>query len=293
MRVSVVIPTWNRAGLLLEALGSVFAQTRPADEVIVVDDGSTDDTVARLEALGDRVRLVRRRRGGAAAARNAGVRAATGDWLAFLDSDDLWEPTKLEKQIAALRRDGTARLVFCDSRAVDREGRPIAGHQKPVHGGRITAILFEHVFVHTPSVFVDRALFESLGGFREDLRVCEDYDLWLRASLETPFLLVAEPLFVRRVHSESLAHEENPESLECKCRVLDAFSEDPRARRVLPPDVIRRRLARVHFTAARTYRRWGMAREAARHFDRVRTLQPWNLRAWWMRNTVRAKKATS
>ncbi len=96
MRISVLITTYNRAALVGEAVESVLAQTRPADEIIVIDDGSTDDTAARLAAFGDRIRVVAKDNGGVSSARNAGLAAASGDWITFLDDDDVWYPRRLE-----------------------------------------------------------------------------------------------------------------------------------------------------------------------------------------------------
>jgi glycosyltransferase involved in cell wall biosynthesis len=103
-RVSVVVPTFNRAELIQETIESVLRQTTPAHEIIVVDDGSTDSTCAVVRAYGDRVVLLSDDHRSAAAARNRGLARATGDWIAFLDSDDIWTPTKLEKQLEYLDR---------------------------------------------------------------------------------------------------------------------------------------------------------------------------------------------
>ncbi len=282
MRIAVVIPTWNREELVIPALESVFAQTRPADEVVVVDDGSTDGTVGVLRRYEPRIRVVVQSNRGAAAARNRGLAEVTSEWVAFLDSDDLWEPTKLERQAEVADREAVD-LVFCDSRPIDRDGRPLAGHRKPVVGGDVTVPLFASVFVHTPSVLAKTALLRRLGGFDESLRVCEDYDLWLRASLETRFGLAPEPLFVRRVHAQSLAHEDDPRHLDQKALVLARFAADPRAQAKLPRDLVRRRLTRVHVKAARAWLRHGDRARARRHVNEALALSRLNGKAWWLR----------
>src|SRR5664280_1650862 len=111
-KVSVVIPTYNRLAYLREALDSVLAQTRAADEILVVDDGSTDGTEAAISALPAPVRYLRQQNAGPAAARNHGLREAKGDWIAFLDSDDLWVPEKLEAQMDFLERNPAVELLF-------------------------------------------------------------------------------------------------------------------------------------------------------------------------------------
>lgn len=227
MKISVIIPTRNRAAWVSESIRSVLAQTRRADEILVVDDGSTDDTISRLSVFGDSIRIFRQSNRGAAAARNQGLALAQHPWVAFLDSDDLWEASKLSRQCEVLNRQPEIGLVYCDSRAVDANGHPLQRRARPLSDGDVVVPLFRHVMVHTPAVLARTGLLRSLGGFDESLRVCEDYDLWLRASLETPFGLVPEPLFVRRVHDGSLAHEDLPEHHDLKCLVLERFAQNP------------------------------------------------------------------
>jgi len=279
MDVSVIIPTYNRRALLLLALRSVLDQTSPPREILVVDDGSTDGTKEALESV-QGIRVLTQANAGAAAARNLGLRFASCPWVAFLDSDDLWEPTKLEKQFAAHSAHPERRWVICDSRSIREDGSPLQGHRKPLHGGAITTALFQHTFVHTPSVLAERALLLDLGGFDESLRVCEDLDLWLRASLESEVVAVHEPLFLRRVHANSLAHTDNPEHHEDKCRVLERFAQLPQAQALLNTWVRNKRLARVHFLAARAWRRHQDQDRAHAHLKRSRSLCPLHPRYW-------------
>jgi glycosyltransferase involved in cell wall biosynthesis len=288
MRISTVIPTYNRARLLAAAIESVLAQTRPPDEILVVDDGSTDGTPAVAARFGPLVRLLSQPNRGPAAARNHGLREARHEWIAFLDSDDLWAPTKLEKQ-ASLARKGGGLIVLCDSDSIDGEGRPLRGHHRRVHGGQVTARLFARTFVHTPAVLAQAALLQALGGFDESLRVCEDYDLWLRASLRTEFLLVPEPLLLRRVHAESLAHQRDPRHHEDRVRVLERFAADPEARARLSPGLRRRRLARVNRQAARAFLAHGDRQRARTYARAAAGHAPWSLRALatWIRTLGR------
>lgn len=279
MRTSVVIPAFNRRGLLEQALESVRRQTLPPDEIVVVDDGSTDGTAEWLQTQPD-VRTIRQPNAGAAKARNTGVREAAGDWIAFLDSDDLWDPRKLDLQRRALEGAPSRRWAICDSRAVDEGGNPLRGHHKPIRGGAVTGDLFDRTFIHTPSVLIERKLVLEAGGFDESLTVCEDLDLWLKASLRSEVIAVQEPLFIRRVHPASLAHTDDPKHDEDKCRVLERFAADPEAARVLNPRRVARRLARVHYRAARNHARRGNHGEAARHRKRARSLRPGNIRYW-------------
>ena len=196
--VSVIVPTYNRSAFLKEALESVLAQTVRADEVIVVDDGSTDETPRVLESFGSSVLVLRRENSGVSAARNAGIQAARGEWLAFLDSDDLWRPRKLEAQLAYLS--ARPEIGICQVEEIwIRNGKrlnPKKYHRKP--SGFCFAALLERCLVSPSGVMIHRRVLEEVGLFDETLPACEDYDLWLRIGCRHPVGLVDEPLVVKR-----------------------------------------------------------------------------------------------
>lgn len=188
--VTVVVPAYQAAGTLGEALGSVRGQTRAPDEVIVVDDGSTDDTGGVVLRDFPEYRLIRQGNAGPAAARNRGVREAHGTWLAFLDADDVWVPHKLETQLHAVRQSPEV-AMWC-ARAW-RYGQPAAygaqdaavprGESGAAWTRTVAADEFlEHNVVVTSTVLMARAVFTALGGFDEALRGPEDYDLWMRVA---------------------------------------------------------------------------------------------------------------
>lgn len=197
-RVSVVIPTRDRRSLVVEAVESVLAQRVPPGEVIVVDDGSSDGTAAALDRFGAAVRTVRQEPRGVSAARNHGARLARGEWLAFLDSDDLWKPDKLGAQLAYHEREPSVRISQTEEIWIRRGVRvnPCRHHAKPA--GDVFVASLSRCLVSPSAVLIDRALFEEAGGFDESLPVCEDYDLWLRISLRVPIGLVREPLVIKR-----------------------------------------------------------------------------------------------
>jgi glycosyltransferase involved in cell wall biosynthesis len=196
--VSVVIPTYNRSSLVCEAISSVLAQCGGSPEIIVVDDGSTDDTADALRGLDARIRYLRRSHLGVAAARNEGARAAGGRWLAFLDSDDLWSPQKLARQMALhaarpeLLASQTGEIWLRNGTRVN----PRRHHAKP--DGDIFLPSLSRCLVSPSAVVLHRDLFFELGGFDETLPVCEDYDLWLRLGCVTHVALLAEPLVIKR-----------------------------------------------------------------------------------------------
>jgi glycosyltransferase involved in cell wall biosynthesis len=195
--ISVVIPTYNRAELVLRALRSVLAQTRPAEQVIVVDDGSTDDTgpLARIQ-FGSVDYLAQENRG-VSAARNRGIEVATGEWIALLDSDDEWLPEKLERQMACLEQEPDYRLCHTDEIWV-RRGRRVNPRRKHAkQGGWIFRDCLPLCAISPSSVLIHRSLFEEVGRFDETLPACEDYDLWLRVCSRWPVLFVPERLVVK------------------------------------------------------------------------------------------------
>ncbi len=195
--VSVVIPTYNRAHLIGRALRSVTEQTAPAGEIIVVDDSSTDDTADVVAKTGAGVRLLRQEHAGVSAARNRGIAAARGEWIAFLDSDDVWLPRKLERQMEFAAAHPGAEACQTDEIWVRNGVRVNPGrrHQKP--SGDIFLASLELCLVSPSAAMLRRTTIERLGGFDPGLAACEDYDLWLRLSLDTPVHLVAEPLVIR------------------------------------------------------------------------------------------------
>ena len=203
--VSVVIPAYNRAALLREAVASVLAQSYAAFELIVVDDGSTDATAAFLRTACE-VRLVRQDHTGMPGqARNAGARVARGEYLAFLDSDDLWLPHKLAVQVAAAAAAGDA-INHTRERWL-RGGRVISqrGHRHRRSGDLFTDSLRKCI-IGPSTVLLRREVFEAAGGFREDLEIAEDYELWLRLTARHPVGYVERESVIKRAgHGDQLS----------------------------------------------------------------------------------------
>ena len=197
--VSVIIPTYNRAGWVTEAVASVLAQTCRDFELLVVDDGSTDGTMEALAPFRGKLCYLRTwRNRGVAAARNLGAAAARGRWLAFLDSDDLWRPEKLARQLAYLEAHPDLEICQTGEIWVRRGVRvnPPSSHRKV--GGRIFLPSLARCLVSPSAVMISRRLFWQAGGFDESLPACEDYDLWLRLAWRHDIGLVPEPLVVKR-----------------------------------------------------------------------------------------------
>jgi glycosyltransferase involved in cell wall biosynthesis len=205
-KVSVIIPTFNRAQLLGEAIESVLTQKVSDVELLVIDDGSTDDTAAGLEAYGDRLTVLRQPNRGVSSARNLGIDNARADLIAFLDSDDIWLPGKLSRQLAFFRNSLDA--LICQTEEVwIRKGvrvNPKNRHRKP--SGDIFTPSLELCLVSPSAVMMHRQLFEAVGRFDEALPACEDYDLWLRIASRYPVYLIDTPLIVKRGgHADQLS----------------------------------------------------------------------------------------
>ena len=195
--ISVVIPSFNRAEVLPRALHSVLRQTRSPDQVIVVDDGSTDGTSDLVAREFPTVTVLLQENRGVSSARNLGVASSTCKWIAFLDSDDEWLPEKLQIQLNELTRNDGHRVCHCDEFWIRRGMRvnPMKKHRKK--GGWIFRDCLPLCVVSPSAVILERALLESIGGFDESLPACEDYDLWLRIAAFHPVLFVDMPLLVK------------------------------------------------------------------------------------------------
>lgn len=195
MTSAVIIPTKNRGALLTRAIESALAQTHPVDEVIVVDDGSTDDTrvlVNDLAKADRRVRLIPlARSGGAAAARNIGVADTTADWICFLDSDDTWDPKKHLAQTKALAANPAAVASFTGLRYAFAERSVDAPAPREVTN---LALRGGNIVGSTSSAMIRRSAFNAVGGFDPELPSCQDWDLWMKLRQQGEFAMVTEPM---------------------------------------------------------------------------------------------------
>jgi glycosyltransferase involved in cell wall biosynthesis len=204
--VSAVIPTFNRARSIGAAVESVLAQTVVPSEIVVVDDGSTDDTADRLRSYGEKIRYVYQQNAGVSAARNRGIRAANGEFIAFLDSDDVWHPRKLEWQLGVLREQPDLVLL-----ATDLFDWPAAAYPE-LHGlvpDSLTLIPWSQVafrtYITTSSAIIRSAALARVGGFDEELRCAEDRDLWMRLGEVGNIGVLQMPLTGYREDPQSLS----------------------------------------------------------------------------------------
>jgi glycosyltransferase involved in cell wall biosynthesis len=203
--VSVVIPTFNAAAFLRGALESVFTQTFSDHEIIVVDDGSTDETAEVLGSLPGPLRLLRQQNQGVSRARNRGVSESRAPWVAFLDADDLWLPRKLERQMDALRGQPDRAVCATAFTVVDERLEPIE-RRGCSPGPDLRDLLLQGNLIGTPSTVVcRRSLVLEAGGFDESLSQCADWDLWLRLRRRSPFVCLNESLVLYRTHATNMS----------------------------------------------------------------------------------------
>lgn len=204
MLVSVIIPTYNRKAYVCQAIDSALAQTYADCEIIVVDDGSTDGTGKALqERYGERIRYIYQNNRGEAAARNEAIRHSRGQCIALLDSDDLWEPTKLEEQVELLKYRDEVGLVSCHALRIDADGNLVS--TAPMYAGQVPdPIPLELLVLRSPlfasTVLVRRTCLDGVGGFLDEIRYGEDRDFFLRVAARCQVGFVHEPLVLMRRH---------------------------------------------------------------------------------------------
>lgn len=225
-RVSVVIPAWNVEAVLEKTLESVSAQTFRDFEVIVIDDGSDDDTPQILEASARKwswLRWERQINAGVASARSRGIELARGEWIAFLDADDLWLPEKLAFQIALIEQDPQLALVYCDVRnfSGERESKRSLFDERSHATGAVLRELFMNNFVYTSTVLLKKSALVQVGGFNSRHQVNEDVDLWLRVAEHFNFGCVNEVLVKYRRAPGTLTRTHPYECLHRDLEIID------------------------------------------------------------------------
>lgn len=256
-QVSIIVPVFRGAHYLPKALCSVLAQTHRDFEVLVVDDGSPEDVRSAVEPfLGhEGIRFLAQANGGVSAARNFGLRHARGSYVAFLDHDDEWHPTKLEMQLAALTARPAAALCHSEVRYVDAAGVLLSSHSaiaENVQGICLARMMLGNPIV-TSSVLVRADVARDLGGFDVGLHFAEDYDLWLRVARRWELVYVDQPLVDYRVHSSS-ATAQRVRMLVSTIDVVRRHLRDvPGLRDEIGGSNVRRRVAMLHSSLSREY----------------------------------------
>lgn len=219
-RVTIVIPTFNHQRYLAEAVESGLRQTYQDREIIVVDDGSTDRTPEVLERYGNQIRVIRKANGGTPSALNAGIRAAHGAWIAWLSSDDLFEPEKIAKQIAFADAHPDVSVIYTNWFVIDASGQVTDQLASPTFArhAHLVRTLFAGCVINGSTTLVRRLCFEQAGLFDETLPQAHDWEMWLRLARDYGFGHVPEPLARYRWHGANMSA--GPDALAYNSRVL-------------------------------------------------------------------------
>ena len=206
--ISVIIPTYNRANYITKAINSVLSQSYKDYEIIVVDDGSTDNTCQIIKNYNTKITYIFQENKGPSAARNLGILHANGKYISFLDSDDIWKKHKLRVQIDTIIKNPDIKINYTQEIWI-RNGIRI--NQKKIHSkhdGWIFEQCLPLCIISPSSVIIHREIFNKTGLFDENLIVCEDYDLWLRISADYPIKYIEKPLIIKYGgHSDQLSHQ--------------------------------------------------------------------------------------
>jgi glycosyltransferase involved in cell wall biosynthesis len=278
--VSVVVAAYNMARYVADAVRSVLAQTYTDLEVIVIDDGSTDGTADVMKVFeGDpRVKYVRQANLGQPRAKNAGILAARGRFIAFCDADDLWVPNKLERQLPRFDADPKVGVVYCRTAMITAEGERNGEFSPDAPSGDILRTLFVKNVVPFGTAVVRREVLDTLGRFDESLAMGIDWDLWLRVSTRWHFEFVPESLYLYRVWGGQMSRNWKGR-YEHVFRIMQKFLDDYPG--VLPKAVVRRAYADSYLGRGICAMLIGSAPDDARHdFIRAIRVEPWFWSAW-------------
>lgn len=229
--VSVIIPTYNRAALLIDAIKSVLAQTYRDFEIIVVDDGSTSSLQAALQdaRLLSSIQFVSQQNAGLSAARNHGIRLANGRYITFLDDDDLYREDKLAKQVAYFDKNPAAYIVHSWFSKFSSMRNDLGVRRTSWFRGNIYPQILGQwsILMAAPCVMVERSVFEKVGLFDDGLRTAEDLDMWRRIAREYPFHVIEEPLVRIRQQERSMSSDKSRSSEGFRVMLEKAFADDP------------------------------------------------------------------
>jgi glycosyltransferase involved in cell wall biosynthesis len=274
-RVSVVIPVYNREKYIAETIGSVLAQTVNDVEVIAVDDGSTDDSRAVLESFGPAVQVLEhpnRSNRGQSASINLGMRAARGEFIAVLDSDDLWTPEKLALQLACFDAHPEVGLVYGNGWVVDGDGKRMYPFYQPDHreDSEPSRVLLDCYFLLPSNGLVRTAVFRKAGWFDESFRAAQDHDMAIRIAEITRLAYINEFIFCYRRHGDSISFKNADRRWKNGFLILERAA----ARHPYPASVVRRRRAVLHFRLGQCEAKARRFGSALRHFVLAGLLDP-------------------
>jgi len=275
-KVSVIIPTYQYAHFVGQAVESVLAQTYKNYEIILVDDGSTDNTSEVLSNFGDQISVIYHRENrGLSAARNAGIRVSKGKYVAFLDADDVWMPNKLRLQVKLLDQNSDVGLVFSDMTYFGKRcgSKKRAFQEVSPSSGKVFKDLFVKDFIPMPTVIVRKICFEKVGLFDESLTSCEDHDMWVRIAKFFKVDYVDAPLAKYRLHERNMSKKREKMLIQFIRVQEKTLKSNP----YLLSEVGSTILNRCYKNLGKFYLGIGERKKARRHFLRYVKLYPYNL----------------
>lgn len=275
-RVSVVIPAYNKANLTIRTVKSVLNQTYENIEIIVVDDGSTDDTKVQLQLFGGRIHYIYKQNGGASSARNIGIKQATGEYIALIDCDDIFCPEKISKSVACLEKQNDCGFVYTGAHFINSDDNIISRSEisNSCFSGWISSKLILRNFICNSTVVVKKECFEKVGFFDEKIFMPADWDMWLRISENYKAAYVNERLTCYRLTGSYIASNME-EAIKEECYVLDkAFIRNDNLSRKLK----RKCLSNVYFAYGLNYAVINDFKKSRRVLLRVILNNPYNLK---------------
>ena len=254
--VSIVTPAYNSSATVGETIESVLSQTYSNFEMIIVDDGSTDDTANVVHRFKDnRIKYIYQSNKERSEARNNGIKNAKGEFIAFLDADDIWFPEKLEKQIELFEMDMKLGLVYSDLYLFEEkfpQKVTLYSHIRKLFRGNVPLrIIVEDNFIQSATPLVRRDVFDSLGNFDSDLIPCEDYDMWIRIIARYAVDFVNQPLAYYRIHPNRTSWKNMPDILfESTHKLIDKIEANFLSEGFLHPNDIRKSRSRIYYNYA-------------------------------------------
>lgn len=223
MKISAIIPTYNSQDYILDAIKSIQRQTQPVNEIIIIDDGSVDDTKKIVSSVTGNIKYIKQNNHGPSTARNTGIKIAQGDWIAFLDADDQWLEDKIEKQSKVLETFPELHLIAGDMQEINIENKIVTPSVLAKHNllekfqmnqsrtiDNALAALVQKNFIPTGTVLVKRATLLEAGLFNNDIRFGEDLELWAKIAAQHPISCMPDLLMLRRLHNQNATNSTKP-----------------------------------------------------------------------------------
>ena len=281
--ISVIIPTYNSDKYICEAIDSVLSQTCKDYEIIIIDDGSTDNTKNLIAENYPTVRYFYSKNKGVSSARNIGISIAQGEFIAFLDADDKWLPEKLEKQLALFENDHQVGMVFTENYYFDEHGLKEIKifKRKLLMYGNIVRNIFLNSYVVTSTVMVRKSVFDDVGLFEEGLAIAEDDNMWMRICLKNRIELLDEPLILYRITEGSLSRDNSFQNLIQAVRkhIEIIMNKYQAIYKCLGKSTIRQKYSQVYFMEAYLYFRQNKYRESRSGFFKSYIYYPFKLKS--------------